>query len=258
MTPQASFPSRYRWFMHVYGVRKPACARPVGQEARTSGMNLEKESGYRHSGVPASAGSGGPGRRPRPRQASHRLKPGLPIMAYPNLWVSTVISRIRRSRQATAPRQASHRLKPGLPIMAYPDYGFQRSSAGSGGPGRQPRPRQASHRLKPGLPIMAYPNLWSSTVISRIKRSRQAAATPAGIPPAEAGTPDHGLSEPMGFNGHQPDQAVPVGDRTPAGIPPAEAGTPDHGLSEPMGFNGHQPDQAVPVGDRGPGRHPTG
>jgi hypothetical protein len=64
----------------------------------------------------------------------------MPYLGY----FSTFISRITGSGvpgSMPLPRQASHRLKPGLPGIAYPGY-FQHSSAGSGVPGRMPLPRQ--------------------------------------------------------------------------------------------------------------------
>ncbi len=90
------------------------------------------------------------------------------------------------------------------------------ASAGSGVPGSMLLSRPACHRLKPGLPVISYPGsvfnvqqaaglfpcsisvfsvcLDRSPGFSRIRRSRQYAPVPAGMPPAKAGTPGHFIS----------------------------------------------------------------
>jgi hypothetical protein len=58
----------------------------------TGERTLNVSSSYRRSGVPASAGSGVASSLPVSRQASDRLKPGLPVISYPD-YFSTFISR---------------------------------------------------------------------------------------------------------------------------------------------------------------------
>jgi hypothetical protein len=91
------------------------------------------------------------------------------------------------------------------------------ASAGSGVPGRMRLPRQAFHQLMNFEMLLRTPPIWSPG-FSRIRRSPQDAATPAGIPPAKAGTPGH--SYPGYFlNVLQPDQAFPAGCRDPGRHP---------------------------------------
>jgi hypothetical protein len=95
---------------------------------------------------------------------------------------------------------------------------------------------------------------------SRLQPDRAFSAgcsVPAGIPPAQAGTPGHSYPSCF-FKLHLPDRAVPsqesrlqpdrafsAGCPVPVGIQPAKAGTPGH--SYPGGFfKLHLPDRAVP------------
>jgi hypothetical protein len=95
-----------------------------------------------------------------------------------------------------------------------------------GFPGGMPLSRQVSHRLMKCEVLIrtsAGPEFWLMKVevliqisplrspgFNRIRRSRQGAPAPAGIPPAKAGTPGHFISG-IFLKVHKPDPAFPAG-----------------------------------------------
>jgi hypothetical protein len=73
---------------------------------------------------------------------------------------------------------------------------------------------------------------------SRIRLSIHYLATPAGIPPAEAGTPDFSYPDYL-LNILQPFQAFPAVGHSPGKHLPAKAGTPDYSYPDYL-LNVHQ------------------